>query len=209
MVNWQGAEKQISIIDGNENMKIEYEATFENINPDEFRAKLISIGAKLKQRKFLQKRDVFNLPNNQKNSWLRVRKEADRNTLSLKICDGDKIENQKEIFLIINDYDAAVDFLKEIGCQWKSYQETKRELWLLGETEITIDWWPFLEPFVEIEGKSEKAVRKVCEKLELNYQQALFCSVGELYKRKYGVSLDKVNNQTAKLVFEMKNPFRN
>lgn len=190
----------------NKNMDIEYEATFENIDKNEMRTKFKKAGAKLIRPEFLQKRIVFYLPNKQRHAWLRVRDEGDKNTMSLKIIDGDKIQNQKEICLDIDNFNKAVEFLTVIGCEKKGYQETKRELWELDSVEITIDEWPFLEPFVEVEGKSEQDVKKVCAKIGLNYDKALFCAIGELYKRKYGVSLDYINNKTPLLTFKSKNP---
>ena len=135
-------------------MEIEYEATFENIDRNDIRRRLKRIGARLIHSEFLQKRDVFSLPDKKRHAWLRVRKESGKNTMSLKIIDGNKIEDQREICLKVDNYDNAVEFLKSIGCEWKSYQETKREIWSLEDVEISIDEWPFLEPFVEIEGKS-------------------------------------------------------
>ncbi|MHB8903917.1 MAG: CYTH domain-containing protein, partial [Patescibacteria group bacterium] len=158
-------------------MQIEYEATFLNIDKDEMRNKLKLAGAKLIKPEFLQKRIVFNLPEGHKikGAFLRVRDEADKITMSLKIMDGKKIENQKELCLEINDFNDGVEFLKTIGCERKAYQETKRELWILNDVEVTIDEWPFLEPFVEIEGKDENEVKKISLSLGFDYGQALFC----------------------------------
>jgi len=187
-------------------MDIEYEATFPNINKNDIREKLKKANASLIHPEFLQKRVVFYLPDKSKYAWLRVRDEGHQKTMSLKIIDGDKIDNQKEICLKIDNFDKGAEFLAAIGCEKKGYQETKRELWKLDNVEITIDEWPFLEPFVEIEGKSEEEVKKVCKKLSLDYDEALFCAVGELYKRKYGVSLDYINNKVPKITFNSKNP---
>ena len=190
-------------------MKIEYEATFLNIDKDEMRAKLKVIGAELIRPEFLQKRTVFNLPREEKDifSWARVRDEGDKITMSIKIVDGDKIENQKEICLTVDNYQEAVNFLNELGCHEKAYQETKRELWKLDDVEITIDEWPFLEPFVEVEGQSEEAVKVVSEKLGFDYSKALFCAVGKIYQMKYNIPLDVINNKTPEIRFEMENPF--
>lgn len=51
----------------------------------------------------------------------------------------------------------------------------------------------FLEPFVEIEGKSEKAVKDVSEKLGFNWHDARFCAIDALYADKYGVSENVIN----------------
>jgi adenylate cyclase class 2 len=190
-------------------MKIEYEATFVKVDKDEIRKRLTKVGAKLIKPEFLQKRVTFNLPNGHelKGGWLRVRDEGDKITLSLKVVDGDKIENQKEISLVVNNFENTCDILQTIGCVKKSYQETKRELWKINDVEITIDEWPFLEPFVEIEGPSEQAVKVVAGELGFEWSNAKFCVVGTLYAEKYGITEDKINNQTPKIVFDIKNPF--
>lgn len=189
-------------------MKIEYEATFINVNKDEVRERFRQAGAELARPEYLQKRIPFYLPKEKRrdDAWLRVRDEGDKITLSLKMVDGNKIEDQKELYLEVNSFDDAVELLKAIGCESKSYQETKRELWKLDGVEITIDEWPFLEPFVEVEGDSEQAVKAVSEKLGFNYTNALFCAVGTLYQMKYGVYPNKLD-RLEKLVFEMENPF--
>ncbi|MCP6719296.1 MAG: CYTH domain-containing protein [Patescibacteria group bacterium] len=190
-------------------MDIEYEATFPNIDKNDMREKLKKAGAKLIRPEFLQKRVVFNLPKGHeiKGGWLRVRDEEDKITMSLKIVDGEDIEDQKEVSLQVNNFKEAELFLTAIGCKKKAYQESKRELWTLNNVEIFIDEWPFLEPFVEVEGESEEEVRKICQKIGLDYSKALFCAVGTLYSNKYGTPIDVINNQTPKIVFEGKNPF--
>src|SRR3989339_2046154 len=174
-------------------MKVEYEATFTNIDKDEIRAKLKAVNAVLIKSEFLQKRVIFDFPAGHeiKGGWLRVRDEQDKMTMSLKIVSNTKkITDQKEICLIIDNYQQAVEFLETIGCQRKSYQETKREIWHLGQVEVCIDEWPFLEPYVEVEGKSEAVVKEVTQQLGFDYLLAKFCAADSLYQDKYGLSLD-------------------
>ena len=189
-------------------MQIEYEATFTNVNKDETRAKLQAAGAKLVKPEFLMKRTVFNLPAGHEinGGWLRVRDEGDKITMSLKVVEAGKIENQKEACLIVDDYQRAVNFLEHIGCARKSYQETKRELWILDNVEITIDEWPFLEPFVEVEGRNEDEVKKISKMLSFDYSEALFCAVDTLYSKKYGIS-EKVVDKEPLIIFNNSNPF--
>lgn len=190
-------------------MNIEYEATFPDIDKDKIRKRLKKIDAKLIKPEFLQKRVVFNLPERHeiKGGWLRVRDEKDKTTMSLKVVDGKKIKDQKEICLKVDSFEKADNFLTTIGCKKKAYQESKRELWKIDGVEVTIDEWPFLEPFVEIESDSEEKVRRVAKKLGFNYSKARFCSVDTLYNKKYGVSEDVINNQTPQITFDRENPF--
>lgn len=189
-------------------MNTEFEAKFTKIDKTKIRATLKKLGAKLLKPEFFQKRVAFNLPKKSvKKGYLRVRDEGNKITMSLKFVNGKKIEDQKEIQLNIDSFENAVEFLKSIGCNPKAFQETKRELWSLDGVDITIDEWPFLEPFIEIEGKSEEDVKLVSEKLGLNYKKAVFGAVDTLYNQKYGTSKDIINNQTPEITFSSKNPF--
>lgn len=190
-------------------MKIEYEATFANVDKDYVRGKLKTAGATLVRPEFMQKRTVFKFPVGHEiaGGWLRVRDEGDKITMSLKVVNGDKIEDQKEICLKVDNFEEADNFLRTIGCQQKAYQETKRELWSLDDVDITIDEWPFLEPFVEVEGANEELVLSVAEKLGFDYGKAMFCAVDVLYSQKYNLPTEVINNKTPVIKFEGYNPF--
>ena len=191
-------------------MNIEYEATFTNIDKQEIREKLKNVGAKLIKPEFMQKRVVFNLPDGYNgHTWVRVRDEQDKITMTYKEINGENIEDQKEVNLVIDNFESGEEFLKSIGCHKKAYQESKRELWELDGVEIMIDEWPFLEPFVEVEGKSEQEVVLVSEKIGFNYSSALFSSVSLIYSKKYNIPCDIIDNKTPEITFDMKNPFLN
>lgn len=190
-------------------MKIEYEAKFLNIDKDEIRRKLKDIGADLIKPEFLQKRFNFHLPGNLRDdkSWLRVRNEGDKITLSLKKDEGNEIHHQKELQLEIDDFETAVNLLKEIGCGIRMYQETKRELWKFEDVEVAIDEWPYLEPFIEIESDSEERVKKLSQMLGMDYGEAVFGAVGKVYKMKYGMGPSIFEKEDMRLTFEDKNPY--
>ncbi len=192
-------------------MYIEYEATFTDISKDEIRERLHSLGAKLIRPEFLQKRVVFNLPSGHEieGGWVRVRDEGDKITMSLKIVNGKEITDQKEICLEVSDLKQAVEMMKMIGCQEKAFQESKRELWNMDGTEITIDEWPFLEPFVEVEGSSEEVVKNVSDRLGFDWKKAKFCAVGTLYSEKYSIPESVINRETPLITFDIQNPFIN
>jgi len=190
-------------------MYIEYEATFLAIDRVLLRSRLQEAGAILVKPETLMKRRVYNFPSGHEieGGWLRVRDEGDRVTMSLKVVDGAGIADQKEICLTVDNFAAANEFLEKIGAVTKAYQESRRETWTLDGAEICLDEWPYLEPYAEVEGSSEETVRLVSAKLGLDYSQALFCSVAELYKRKYNISEDRINNNTSLISFDAPNPF--
>lgn len=190
-------------------MKIEYEATFTDVNVESIKKRLIDNGAKLVHKRFLQKRIVFHLPkgNEIDGGWVRVRQEAHGVTVSLKVISGDKIEDQKEVCIQTNSFDESATLLRSIGCREKAYQENYRELWRMGGVDVVIDEWPFLDPYIEIEGGSERLVIDVAKKLKLDYSQAIFGSVDNIYSRKYKISHATINDNTPRIVFGTKNPF--
>jgi len=190
-------------------MEIEYEAVFTNVDIDAFRAVLKDAGAELARAEYLQTRSAFNLPDSvaTQNGWARVRDAGDKVTMSVKLIEGEGIESQKESCITVDNYQQAESLLTQLGCTKKAYQETTRELWRLDVVEVTIDTWPFLEPFVEVEGSSEVEVKAVAAKLGFDWSQAKFCAVDTLYSEKYGVSTDQINNHTPKIIFSMENPF--
>lgn len=190
-------------------MKIEYEATFYPVDKNKIREKLGAIKADLVRSEYLQKREVFFLPKGHEieGGWLRVRNEGDKITMSLKVVSGVSIEDQKEICLTVDSYEQATLFLESLGCQRKAFQESKRELWRIGDVDVCIDEWPWLEPFVEIEGQSEKEVRVVSEALGFDFSRARFCATGTLFAEKYNLPEEVFNHKTELIIFGGKNPF--
>ncbi len=189
-------------------MDIEYEAKFLKIDTTDVRRRLHAAGAVLIQPEFLQRRWVLDLPEGQrkKGVWLRVRDEGTQITLSWKSSLGDGIEDQREVSVVVDSFDTTVELLKRMGCSADSYQETKRELWVLDGAKITIDTWPFLAPFVEVEADSEVQVRDASERIGFEWNSALFCGVNSLFQMEYGEHAH--TRSLPLLTFEMENPFR-
>jgi adenylate cyclase class 2 len=191
-------------------MKTEYEATFLDIDREDLIRKFKTIGGYIKRPEFLQRRVTLELPKDRKDehTWLRVRDECDKVTLTLKSVDGKTITGQKEILIEVNDFRETVVLLESIGCKKKSYQESKRELWQYGNVEFALDTWPFLDTYLEIESGSEEEVREIARKLDLDYDAAVFDTVNGIYKKKYGKTLDELDKEVLKsFTFEIPNPF--
>jgi adenylate cyclase class 2 len=192
-------------------MAIEYEATYLNIDKDEYRIKLKNLGAELLRAEYKQKRYNFDLQSLGRNfwEWARVRDDGDKITMAYKCIPTDSsIEEQKEVEFDISDMDLGVEFLESLGARMTNYSETLRERWILGGVEIDIDTWPYLEPYIEIEGKNKEEVIRVSELLGFDFNKAKFCGAGEIYEMKYGLHPDKISkDKVIRLTFEDKNPF--
>jgi adenylate cyclase class 2 len=178
-------------------MQTEIECKFLNVDYDEVRKHLKAAGAVCDQPMRLMRRKTYdyqdNRLNNEYNGWVRVRDEGDKITLSYKQLNDRTLHGTKEITLIVDDYKVADGFLLAIGLEQKSYQETKRESWHLGNVQIELDEWPWIKPTVEIEGPNESAVRETAEKIGFNFEEALFGSVEVAYQAEYDVTEDEID----------------
>ena len=185
-------------------MKNEIEAVFLDIDKDKIRAKIAAAGGKQEYPEVLMRRKVFYTG---PDSFARVRDEGNRIVMTYKnFEDSRSIMGVKEVNLTVENYDDAVNFLLGCGLKMKAEQETYRELWLLDGTEITIDTWPWLPTYIEIEGESEEAVWAAAEKLGLKKEDAHFGAVDDIYNHYYGVDQDIVNLHTPVINFEMDPP---
>ena len=167
-------------------MNDEIEVKFVNIDHDAIRSKLKSIGAVLEQPMRLMKRVTIDTNDmRSKNAFLRVRDQGSKITLTYKQFDELSLNGAKEIEITVNNFDETIKLLAAAGLPYGSFQETKRETWTLGSTEIVLDVWPWLNPYIEIEGVSEEDVKSVASLLNLDWSKAVFGDVMEAYRVQY------------------------
>ncbi len=175
-------------------MKTEIEAKFLNIDIKRLREKLKSLKAKLIHPKMLMLRKNFDYLNRKEIAgWIRVRKEYGKITLSYKILNDRTLHGTKEITVEVDDFEKTCQFLTAIGLTQTSYQETKREKWLFGNCEITIDTWPWIPTFVEIEADDEELLKNVANKLGFNWSDAMHGSVETVYQKYYNVTNQEIH----------------
>lgn len=178
-------------------MRTEVEAKFLNVDIKNFRKKLNFLNAGLIHPEVFMKRKTFDFPDGKLRKiggWVRVRDESERITLSYKQLNDRTLHGTKEVNVKVNDFEKTCEFLLDIGLVQKSYQETKREKWVLDGNEITIDTWPWIPSFIEIESKNEKSLKKIVKKLGLNFENALHGSVENAYQKDFDVTDDEIDS---------------
>ena len=169
-------------------MKPEIEAKFLNVDFDDIRAKLIRLGAKCITPMRMMHRAVFDHQDDRlrsEHAWVRVRDEGDKITLTYKQTEEKSFGGAKEIELQIDNYEKALDFFVAIGMKQLSDQETMRETWRLGDAEVVLDEWPWLNPFIEIEAATKTEVQTIANNLGLAWNDAVFGSVTTAYRLQY------------------------
>ena len=181
-------------------MAKEIEVKFLDVNHAVIRAKLKTLGAKLKTPKTLFRRinlDLHDRHLSEIGSWLRLRDEGSKVTLTHKIhskdAGGELIT--KEFETEVSSFESALELLLSMGMIQKAYQENYRENWVLsldeGEVEVALDQWPHVKPHIEIEflsGKNPKAaLKKVAKMLGLDYKKAVNDDICPVYFAEYQV----------------------
>lgn len=167
-------------------MKTEIEAKFLHIDPDDIRDRLQKVGAVLKQPMQVMRRVVFdNAFMNKNNGFIRIRDEGHRVTMTYKQYDEMSLTGAKEIEFTVSDYEAAIALVEATGIKPKSIQEARREIWDLGEVEIVIDEWPWIDPFIEIEASSEELVKTAAKQLGFDWKDAAFGDIMTAYRAEY------------------------
>ncbi len=178
-------------------MDVELEAKFLDIDKDKLRTTLKKIGATLVHAERAMKRRTFDYPDERLRKiggWIRVRDEGDKTTLSYKQLANRSLRGTKEISVTVSDFETTCNLLLAVGLDEKSYQETKRERWDYDNAEITIDTWPWIPSFVEIEGKSKTQLKNIAQKLGLDWSRASHGSVEPAYQAVYDVTENEIDS---------------
>lgn len=169
-------------------MKTEFEAKFPDIDADALRVALKGKGAHLELPEVLMRRKNFDYPDRRlekMSGWIRVRDEGDKVTLSYKQLNDRTLYGTKEVNVVVDDFDKTCSFLESIGMAAKAYQETRREKWDYKGVEVTIDTWPWVPTFVELEGPTEEVVREVARDFGFDWDKAMHGSVETIYQMHY------------------------
>lgn len=169
-------------------MNIEYEVRILEIDPEEIKEKLESLGA-IFQWDALQRRYVYDFIPKIDGKWIRLRSNGSKTTLTIKNLVSSKIDGTQELEVEVADFEKTNLILRELGFEAKGYQENRRCQYVLDGVEIDIDYWPLIPTYLEIEGKSEQEVYDVVHKLGYSEDDIITTDVEAIYLQ-YGHSLD-------------------
>jgi predicted adenylyl cyclase CyaB len=146
-------------------MPLEYEYSFYNFNKKDILTKIKSLNFKHKGT-YLFKVQLFVHPHNSKNTYIRVRDEGHRITMTYKLLSDSSFSDETEI--IIDDFDSAVKLLENLGCVKKYYYEKIREIWNNKTVEIVFDTNPGNINRMEVEANSKKELNSIIKLLNLS-----------------------------------------
>ena len=135
--------------------------------------------------------------------WIRLRKTVEekenkeikeKTTLTIKhVLKNDKsnIQQMQETQIEVSSFEETNELLEKLGFSYRSYQEKKREKYIIKEHEIDIDTWPGLSPFMEIEGKNREDIENILNMLGYSFKDTISCTVDEIYQ-KIGIDINNM-----------------
>jgi adenylate cyclase, class 2 len=167
-------------------MTPEFEARFLSIDADAITTRLRDRGATRTMPRTLMRRVVLkNQDISDRGGWLRLREQGDKTLLTYKqVNDADGasgIDSILEAEVEVANFHATQHLLEAMGFTTLRYQENYREEWQLDAVTYDLDTWPDLPTYLEIEGPDETAVHAATAMLGLDYSNANFGSVDEVY----------------------------
>jgi len=172
-------------------MPIEYEYQFRNYDKSKLIKEMKQLGAK-KKGEYLFRVNVFNHPNKIEDTYIRVRDEGFRITMTYKYQPLNKFADENEI--IIDDFDEAITILNNLGCKTKYYYEKIREIWNLDNCEIVFDTIPCNPELMEVEATKKKDLIKLIKKLDLEKYRSQSYN-NDILKELFGFTIPKTEKQ--------------
>lgn len=170
-------------------MAKEREVTILNIDEEMFIKRLLEHGA-IKKDEFLQRRYTYDFNPVMPNKWIRLRTNGKKTTLTIKeIRNKNAIDGTMELETVVGDFDVMNSILKELGYVYRNYQENYRKIYVIENVEISIDSWPMIPTYAEIEGKSNEDVVRTLELLGYTLEEATTLDVTSIYNEIYGIDL--------------------
>ena len=169
-------------------MKAEIEVKFLNVDIDDIRVRLGAVGATCDQPMRQMRRVLIEEPQHvEEGSFIRIRDEGDKVTMVYKRHAKDDaeagIDSAREIETTVGDFDATVGIFEASGWHHTTYQESRRETWMLDDIEVVIDEWPWIAPYIEIEADSEQKVKDAASQLGFDWSEAVFGSTDVIFRR--------------------------
>lgn len=168
----------------------EIEVKFLDIDADQMEKKFLEIGAK-KEFDRVYKIKVFDYPDlrlDNDHSWVRLRDEGDKVTLTFKKRLGakDGVKNDDGMLeheIVVSDFGQTAKILESIGLSLKFYEEKRRIRYFLDDIEFDIDYCPALKPYLEIETDDWAKIDKAISLLGLDPKDKKMYSTMQIYKQ--------------------------
>ena len=168
-------------------MATEYEVKVLDIDTEGIISRLNNLGAEKIGEKNMR-RYVYEFSPKRASSWIRLRDEGEKVSITIKEFVKDSIDGMEETEIVVDDFETANLLLEKLGYSYEVYQENKRISYLLDGVRIEIDSWPKIPEYLEIEGDSREDVERIIDLLEIDKTKITSVPTKDIYE-KYGLNL--------------------
>jgi adenylate cyclase class IV len=179
-------------------MKPEIEVKAFIFNPSMLQQDLDELGLRMTQSRTLFKRQTFEIkcihPDIARG---RVRQEGENLvTMTIKRVINSSVSGTLESELVVANFEEACSFLEAAGLVRKSYQENYRTTWKNGDMMVTLDEWPGLTHYLEIEGPTEAKVYAYAHgfRWSAHWDDLVIGTPADMYLKALGIPKDVIWN---------------
>lgn len=182
---------------------VEEEVRILEINKKSFIKKLLELGFETDGIERKQLRYVYDIDINSPNKWMRLRTNGEKTTLTIKvIVDKNSISGTTEYEIEVSDFNQTNEMLNILGFHHRNYQENMRQVFKKGNVEVSIDTWPLIPTYAEVEAKTELEVLETLKELGVDFGKVTTLDVNSIYNQIYGIDLLSIKE----LKFNTDNP---
>ncbi|MEU3185343.1 adenylate cyclase [Streptomyces sp. NPDC006923] len=171
---------------------VEYEAKYLNINPAAMAARIADAGGTYAASR-LMRRYVYDTVPAAEGRWIRLRDTGRDVTLCVKEITSDAIDGTRETETSVGDFEITHALLRRMGISSRSYQENRRDSWLLDGVRLEIDSWPLIPPYLEIEGDGAEQVWATAKRLSIPREELTSENTTKVFTR-YGIDLKSITD---------------
>ncbi|MFI0487454.1 class IV adenylate cyclase [Actinomadura sp. 9N215] len=170
---------------------IEHEARVLEVDPASVATLILAKGGVRTTPDRLMRRYVYDITPGDHTRWVRLRDAGGEVTLTVKEIIDDGISGTRETEVTVSDFETTNTLLGLLGYRPKSYQENRRESFVLDGVRLEIDRWPLIPPYLEIEGDTDSDVRRVAGVLGFRESDLTGENTIKIY-RWYGHDLNEI-----------------
>lgn len=137
--------------------------------------------------------------------WIRLRQTGDETSITIKRIVNSKGEYEldavNELEFNVPSIEEGKQLLEDLGYFFARHQIKMRIAYDYKNTEIVIDKWPKLAPYIEVEGPTKEEIDEVVLMLGYDLKDAIVINTDDVYS---GAGIDVYSKEYSDLSFDEK-----
>lgn len=134
--------------------------------------------------------------------WIRLRQTGDKTTITIKRVVNSKgeykLDSVKELEFEVPNIEEGKQFLEDLGYFFARHQIKMRIIYEYKDAEISIDKWPQLPPYIEVEAPTKEKIDEAILMLGYKIEDAIVINTDDVYKN---IGIDIYSKEYKDLAF--------